>query len=98
VGVGIAFLVTCYVAAPGAHFYSGDPVGQKHNLVTAACPWRYKIGTELFIESVGTVKCLDRGGLVDGNHIDIYMDTGNYFRDRQACIRWGKKLLAVSQN
>lgn len=94
--IAIAFLVTCYVAAPSARFYSGDKVGKQHHMLTVACPRRYEIGTILSVEGIGQVKCLDRGGLIYGNHIDIYMDTGNYSADKRTCLKWGRKYLSVT--
>lgn len=42
---------------------------------TIACPKNYPFGTKIKIEGMGTYICLDRGGAIKGNKIDIYMET-----------------------
>lgn len=42
---------------------------------TLACPPAYPFGTKIRIEGMGTYTCEDRGGAIQGNHFDIYMQT-----------------------
>ena len=51
---------------------SGKKVQEKRTL---ACPSRYRFGTKIQIEDMGTYICEDRGGAIKGNHFDIYMQT-----------------------
>lgn len=44
-------------------------------LRTLACPPRYPFGVKIEIETMGTYVCEDRGGAIQGNHFDIYMET-----------------------
>lgn len=46
-------------------------------MTVAACPQEYPIGTRIKLEGIGTVTCLDRGGAIKGNKIDIWAGFGS---------------------
>jgi len=45
-------------------------------MTVAACPKEYPIGTRVKLEGIGIVTCLDRGGAIKGNKIDIWTGFG----------------------
>jgi 3D (Asp-Asp-Asp) domain-containing protein len=53
---------------------SGLPVAEERTL---ACPPAFPFGAKIYIEGIGERRCEDRGGAIQGNHVDIYMQTKN---------------------
>lgn len=51
---------------------SGLKVVEKRTL---ACPPNFPFGAKIQIDGMGVYSCEDRGGAINGNHIDIYMET-----------------------
>ena len=47
------------------------------------------LGTELYIEGYGSAVALDTGGDIQGQIIDLYMDS------YQECIEWGRRQVEV---
>ena len=67
---------------------------------TASGPWPSRgtiatdprvipLGTELYIEGYGSAVALDTGGDIQGQIIDLYMDS------YQECIEWGRRQVEV---
>lgn len=54
---------------------------------TIACPPQYKFGTKINIEGIGVRVCEDRGGAIQGNHLDVYVAT------QSEAMRLGRKFL-----
>lgn len=42
---------------------------------TLACPKGFAFGTKIQIDGMGMYVCEDRGGAINGNHFDVYMQT-----------------------
>ncbi len=74
-----------FVINASAYTASADECG-KNDRVTAsglkvtakrtlACPREYPFGTVISIEGMGEYRCEDRGGAIEANHFDIYMET-----------------------
>jgi 3D (Asp-Asp-Asp) domain-containing protein len=57
--------------------------------ITAACPREIPFGTWLEIEGVGKRRCDDRGGLIRGKKLDIYIP------DKTDALEFGRKRLKV---
>ena len=55
----------------------------------AAAPRQYPFGTTFDIPGYGAAECLDRGGAIRGNKLDLYFDTHTEAR------AWGIKKLIV---
>lgn len=51
-----------FITASGTHVHNG----------TMACPPQYPFGTKIKIQSMGTFVCEDRGGMIKGNHFDMW--------------------------
>jgi len=69
------FIVTAYSLGDGhtpTHGItaSGERVREGH---TAACPPELPFGTRVHIEGLGERVCVDRGGAIEGNRLDVYM-------------------------
>lgn len=82
-GESQTFNVTFYTAgvestgkSPGHKDYgrtaSGAMVAEGR---TIACPPQYRLGTKINIESIGVRICEDRGGAIQGNHLDVYVSS-----------------------
>lgn len=72
---------------------SGKPVTFNHGRFVAADTRALPMGTKLIIPGYadGTpVQVIDRGGMIKGNHIDIFFPT------HQQALNWGKKWIAVT--
>jgi 3D (Asp-Asp-Asp) domain-containing protein len=57
--------------------------------VTAACPREFEFGTWLEIEGVGKRRCDDRGGLIRGKKLDIYIP------NKADALEFGRRQLKV---
>lgn len=51
---------------------NGTKLDNSMAMKVAACPPNYPFGTKLDIEGYGEVTCVDRGGAIKGNRIDIW--------------------------
>jgi 3D (Asp-Asp-Asp) domain-containing protein len=47
------------------------------------------LGTELHIEGYGSAVAADTGGAIQGQRIDLYMDT------KHECLQWGRRKVEV---
>lgn len=47
------------------------------------------LGTKVYVEGYGHAECLDIGGAIKGNRIDLYMDS------RKECFEFGRKNVKV---
>lgn len=47
------------------------------------------LGTKIYVEGYGHAECLDTGGAIKGNRIDLYMDS------REECFEFGRKNVKV---
>jgi len=47
------------------------------------------LGTKIYVEGYGHAECLDTGGAIKGNRIDLYMDS------RKECFEFGRKNVKV---
>ena len=47
------------------------------------------LGTELYIEGYGPAVAADTGGAIQGQRIDLYMDT------KHECLQWGRRKVEV---
>ena len=56
---------------------------------TIAAPSTYKFGTKIEIEGMGIYTVEDRGGAIQGNRIDIYMNS------HQEALAWGVRYLEL---
>ncbi len=63
--------------------------GTKVHQGTMACPPQYPFGTKIKIENVGEFICEDRGGVIKGNHFDMW------FPSRNEALLWGKRTLVA---
>ena len=63
---------------------SGVKVTEHH---TIACPTVFSFGTKIRIAGMGVYICEDRGGAIQGNHIDVYMQT------KAEAFAFGRRLL-----
>ncbi|MEA2007454.1 MAG: 3D domain-containing protein [Patescibacteria group bacterium] len=68
-----------FITASGTHVHQG----------TMACPPHYPFGTKVKIESMGTYVCEDRGGMIKGNHFDMWFDS------RIKALNWGKRIVSA---
>lgn len=60
---------------PGTSGYGVTASGAKvQDGVTVSCPKTIKLGTKVQIDGIGTRTCQDRGGGVNGKHLDVYVD------------------------
>lgn len=95
---GSTFLITMYTAGAES---TGKTKGDEGYGITAsgaqvskgrtvACPPRIDFGTRVEIEGLGTYVCEDRGGAVQGDHIDVY--TNNLDK----ALEWGKQYRQVT--
>lgn len=73
--------VTPRVTASGHRITAGDKF--------VAAPRSYRFGTEMTIPGYGTVKVLDRGGVIKGDRLDVYFDS------HKEALQWGVKVLDV---
>lgn len=55
----------------------------------AVDPAKIPYGTELYVEGYGFAVANDCGGAIDGNDLDLYMDS------EAACNRWGRRYVKV---
>ncbi len=87
----VNILVTGYSSTPDQCW--GDPFqtasGTRVHDGTMACPPQYPFGTKITIERKGTFVCEDRGGVIKGNHFDMW------FPSRQAAMNWGKRIVVA---
>lgn len=56
---------------------------------TIACPRELSFGTMVYLAGVGRRVCEDRGGLVKGRVLDLFVV------EREDAIRWGRRLVPV---
>ena len=56
---------------------SGYKLSNKDVFKVVACPSSIKLGSKLFIEGIGGVKCEDRGGAIKGHRIDLWSGIGD---------------------
>lgn len=68
-----------FITASGTHVHKG----------TMACPPQYPFGTKIKIEKIGTFVCEDRGGMIKGNHFDMW------FESRIQALNWGKRIVSA---
>jgi len=47
------------------------------------------LGTELYIEGYGPAVAADTGGAIQGQRIDLYMDS------KDECLQWGRRMVEV---
>lgn len=47
------------------------------------------LGTKVYVEGYGHAECLDTGGAIKGNRIDLYMDS------REECFEFGRRDVKV---
>lgn len=89
---GLSILVTGYSSTPDQTW--GDPFttasGTRVHKGTMACPPQYPFGTKVKIESMGTFICEDRGGMIKGNHFDMW------FESRSKAMTWGKRIVSAN--
>ena len=87
----MSILVTGYSSTPDQTW--GDPFttasGTKVHKGTMACPPQYPFGTKIKIQSMGTFVCEDRGGMIKGNHFDMW------FESRSQALTWGKRIVSA---
>ena len=57
---------------------------------TVAAPWRFPIGTSVFIPNYGWGVVEDRGGLIDGQNFDVWMPS------KWEAFEWGVKYLNIT--
>ncbi|UJF36595.1 3D domain-containing protein [Paenibacillus hexagrammi] len=80
-----SYLVTAY--SQGVTTANGDHVTEG---VTIACPRELPFGTQIYVPSMDhTYTCQDRGGMIRGKHIDIYVTS-----ERRA-LKFGKQTLDI---
>jgi 3D (Asp-Asp-Asp) domain-containing protein len=63
--------------------------GAKAKPGTVAADSRYAFGTRMEIPGYGKGLVQDRGGAIQGDHIDVY------FKRHQAALEWGRRKLPV---
>jgi 3D (Asp-Asp-Asp) domain-containing protein len=51
----------------------------------AVDPQVIPLGSRVYVDGYGFATAADTGGLINGNIIDVYLDT------RDECIKWGRK-------
>ena len=87
----VSILVTGYSSTPDQTW--GDPFttasGTTVHKGTMACPPQYPFGTKIKIQSMGTFICEDRGGMIKGNHFDMW------FESRIEALNWGKRMVSA---
>ena len=57
--------------------------------MVAVDPRVIPLGTELHIEGYGSAVAADTGGAIQGQRIDLYMDT------KHECLQWGRRKVEV---
>lgn len=63
--------------------------GAKARHGTIAADARYAFGTPMHVPGYGRGAVTDRGGAIQGNHIDVF------FKNHKEALRWGRKTLTV---
>jgi 3D (Asp-Asp-Asp) domain-containing protein len=91
------FIVTAYTNSvedtgkrPGDKDYGITASGKRVGLGDCACDKRYPFGTKFYVPELGkTFTCVDRGSMVRGEHIDVYLPS------RSSVKRFGRQRLEV---
>lgn len=91
------YVVTAYTAEPESTGKSRDhpaygitASGERvREGRTAACPPELPFGTRVHIEGVGERACVDRGGAIEGNRLDIFIS------DYDRAVQFGRQELDV---
>ena len=63
--------------------------GEQASHGTIAADSRYRFGTVMYVPGYGYGRVEDRGGGINGNHIDLY------FKTHEAAKKWGKQTKRV---
>lgn len=75
-----------------AYTHTGNPTASgvmpKRGMV-AVDPSIIPMGTKMYIEGYGYAVAEDTGGLIQGNILDLFMDT------EQECVEWGRKTVKI---
>jgi 3D (Asp-Asp-Asp) domain-containing protein len=79
--VATAYTHTGYQTASGVWPYVGG---------VAVDPAVIPIGSRLYIKDYGPARAVDTGGLIKGNHIDLFFDS------ESECEAWGRRPVTVS--
>jgi 3D (Asp-Asp-Asp) domain-containing protein len=95
-GLGVPFevqamTVTMYTNAEGAYPYQGLMAsGEYTRPGAAACGQTlFDARAHVYIEGIGWVQCLDRGGAIGEDDVDVWTD------DLQAAKEWGVRQMLV---
>lgn len=101
--IALTFLLVFYAPAcrgingNGRHFANGDISTPAQNKLVVACPVRFKFGTRFLIHGlesrgISEVVCVDRGGAIRGNMLDVFVMSGEGCAvDRAEARRLGRK-------
>ena len=57
--------------------------------MAAVDPKVVDLGSRLWVEGIGEVVAADRGGVIKGNRIDIYM------KRHEEAVKWGRRVVRV---
>ena len=90
----LLFIVTAYCPGECCCAPYADGVTASGHVITpgdrfVAAPPEYAFETIFDIPGYGFVECLDRGGAIKNNKIDVYLDT------HEEALQWGKQELWV---
>ena len=77
-------LGSCFHAAGGTDLRTVVPY------TVAACPRELKLGTELLVERIGKIVCVDRGGKIKGRRLDIWAGIGDHGLNKILTTKAGK--------
>jgi len=85
----IVLTVTAYAPSAGGINCNADCAitasGVPPAVGVAACPREWPFGTRLVVPGYGQATCLDRGGAIVGQRVDVVMET-----EREA-LEWGRR-------
>ena len=56
---------------------SGYKLSEKDAFKVVACPKSIKLGSKLYVEGLGEVRCEDRGGAIKGKRLDLWAGIGD---------------------
>jgi len=91
--LALTLVVTAYAPAAGAINCNADcsvtAAGVRPVVGVAACPREWPFGTRLVVPGYGRAVCLDHGGAIAGQRIDVVMET------REEALAWGRRRITV---
>lgn len=65
---------------------------------SVACPKEYPLGTKIYLEGIGVVTCNDRGGVINGNRLDMRCGIGDKALDNWSSCPTGERYGHILNN